>query len=197
VLATLALAACGGDGGGPDFTVDDLQRLNFAADELPEMEYQTESSGLGAFAADQREEAEGDDEEGGDRSGLKFLARLQDLGLEEDYASQFFATSRDAELLFVESISFLFEDEEAAENAVDAVRQGAMQNVEGAQQIDAPDLGAQAFGVRGEFDGFLTYAFGWRVGDVIQLATAAPGDKDAPPAGTIALAEQLEAKAEE
>jgi hypothetical protein len=205
VLAGLALAACGGDG--HDFTVDDLQRLNFARDEIPDMEYQPDSSGLGAFAADQREEAEGDeegdegddegDEEGGDQSGLKFLARLQELGLEEDYASQFFATSRDAELLFVESISFLFEDADAAEDAVDAVREGALRNLETAEQIDAPELGEQAFGVRGEFGGFLTFAFGWRVGDVIQLATVATGDDDAKPDRAIELADQLEDKAED
>ena len=191
VLAALVLTACDLSDS-PDFEAADLERLNFAADELPDMEYQPDSSGPGAFSRNQEEEAE---EEGG--SGLELLARLNELGLEEDYVSQFFAANRDAELGFVESISFLFEDEEGAEDAVGTVREANARNVKPAEEIEAPELGEQAFGLRGEFDGFLVYSYGWRVGDVIQIASVSPADQDAGPQSTLELAEQLEAKAEE
>ena len=194
-VATLSFAAgCGDDGDteAPDFTVADLAGLSFSRGEVPGMEYQSDSSGQGAFVADQEEEAKKE----GDESGLGLLDRLEQLGFEGDYVSQFFATSRDADLGFVESITFLFEDVDGAEGAVDAVREAAAENTNPAEEIDAPDLGEQAFGLRGEFDGFLTYTYGWRVGDAIQLVGVAPGDQDTGPEGALDLAEQLEAKAE-
>jgi len=184
---------CVGDGESPDFTAADLEGLNFAASQVPEMEYQPESSGLGAFSADQEEEAE----EEGDRSGLELLKRLEEAGLEADYASQFFATRRDSELAFVESIAFLFEDEEGAAEAVETVAEGAARNTAPAHEIDPPPVGEQAFGIQGKFDRFRTYTFGWRVGDVIQLFTVAPGDQQAGPAVAAELGEQLAAKAQQ
>ena len=188
-LIALGAAACGSDedDSSQDFAAADLEGLNFAADEFPEMDYQPDGSGLGAFVRDQKREAK----EEGDRSGLEFAASLQELGLEEDYVSQFFAFERGAELSFVESIGFLFEDAERAEAAVDVVREGVARNIRPAEEIDVPEFGEQAFGFSGEFEGFPTYSVGWRVGDVIQLATVAPGDPDAGPQGTIELAEQL------
>ena len=194
VLA-FGLAACGDDdddeSGSPDFAVADLEALNFGPNELPEMEYQADVSGPGAFTADQVEEAE----EEGDRSGLKVVEALEELGLEADYSSQFFANTRDAEISFVESLTLLFADEAGATEAVDVVSEAAAKNVEPSSAIDPPDLGEQAFGIKGDFDGFLTYAYGWRVGDVIELVTVAPGDQKAGPESTLELAEQLEAKA--
>jgi hypothetical protein len=193
-LIAVGAAACGDDDGdSQDFAATDLEQLNFAADDLPEMEYQPESSGQGAFTRDQQEEAE----EEGDRSGLELVAELEELGLEDDFVSQFFATSRDAEISFVESTSFLFEDEAGAEEAVPVVTEANADNLESAEEIDPPDLGDEAFGVQGEFDGFPVYSFGWRVGDVIQVVGVAPGDPKAGPESTIELAEQLEAKAAE
>jgi hypothetical protein len=193
-MTVFAVGSCGdSDDDTPDFAAGDLKGVNFAAGEVPGMEYQPDSSGLGAFARDQQEEAA----EEGDQSGLKFLQDLKALGLEADYVSQFFATSRDSEINFAESISFLFEDDERAEDAVRVVREAATRNVEPAEEIKAPTLGEQAFGIRGEFEGFLTYSYGWRVGDVIQLMTAAPGDPDATSRKTLQLAEKLEAKAQE
>jgi hypothetical protein len=197
-LAALALTACGGDDDGdgeeaPDFARADLESLNFAPNDLPEMEYQRDSSGLNAFTADQLEEAE----EEGDRSGVQFVAELEQLGLEADHASQFFAFERGSELSFVEGIVFLFADAESAEGAIDAVREANEDNLAPAEEIDAPDLGEQAFGLLGEFEGFPVYSFGWRVGDVIELVSVAPGDENAGPESTIELAEQLEAKAQE
>jgi hypothetical protein len=188
LAAALALAACGDDDG-PDFAVADLERLNFAPNEVPNMEYQPDSSGPGAFAAAQREQ--------GDEGGVRLVDRLEELGLEADYVSQFFAASRGAETNFVESVSFLFEDDGAAEEAVDVVSEASASNIEPAEEIEAPDLGEQPFAQRGEFDGFLTYSVGWRTGDVIELVTVAPGDQKAGPESTIELAEQLESKANE
>src|SRR5687768_1844592 len=125
-LAALALTACGGDeGGSPDFTATDLAGLNFARDELPRLEYQQDSSGPGAFSKDQKEEAK----EEGDESGLRLLERLQGLGLEADHVSQFFATTRDAELSFVESITFLFQDDGGAKEAVEVVKKASARNI--------------------------------------------------------------------
>ena len=190
----LAVGACGDDDADvPDIAPTDLERLSFAAGDLPAMEHQPDSSGQGAGARDQQEEAE----EEGDRSGLELVGKLEDLGLEDDYVSQFFATSRDAELSFVESTTFLFEDEESAEEAVPVLTQANADNLESPEEIDPPDLGDEPFGVRGEFDGFPVYSFGWRVGDVIQIVGVAPGDPKAGPESTIELAEQLEAKAQQ
>lgn len=195
VLA-FGLAACGDDddegSGSPDFASADLEALNFAPDEFPEMDYQPDLSGPGAFAADQEEEAE----EEGDRSGLKFVETLEEHGLEADYVSQFFATSRDSDVGFIESIPFLFADEGGATEAIDDVADAAAKNVDPATEIDAPDLGEQAFGIQGEFDDFLTYTYGWRIGDVIEMVTVAPMDQKAGPEGALELAEQLEAKAQ-
>ena len=195
-LLVFAFAACGDDddeGGSPDFAAADLEALNFAADEFPEMEYQPDLSGPGAFVADQEEEAE----EEGDRSGLKVVETLEGHGLEADHVSQFFAASRDAEVGFIESITFLFADEEGATEAIGDVSEAAARNVEPSTAIDAPDLGEQAYGIEGRFDDFLTYTYGWRVGDVIQMVTVAPMDQKAGPESTLELAEQLEAKAAE
>ena len=198
-VAAFALTACGddddgdGDAASRDFTSADLEGLNFAPGDLPDMEYQRDSSGLNAFTADQLEEAE----EEGDRSGVQLVADLEQLGLAADHASQFFPTSRDSELSFVEGLVFLFADADAAEEAVDVLREADAENLAPADEIDAPDLGEQAFGWKGEFDGFPVYSFGWRVGDVIELVSVAPGDENAGPESTIALAEQLEAKAAE
>lgn len=189
--AGLIVAGCGNGDDAPDFTASDLERLSFAEDDLPEMEYQSDSSGQGAFARDQREEAE----EEGDRSGVELVADLEELGLEDDYVSQFFATTRDAEISFVESTAFVFEDEAGAREAVPVLTQANADNLESPQEIDPPELGEEPFGVRGEFDGFPVYSFGWRVGDVIQVVGVAPGDPNASPESAIELAEQLEAKA--
>jgi hypothetical protein len=193
-LFALTLSACGSnEAGSPDFAATDLAGLNFAPNELPRLEYQRDSSGAGAFFKDQEEEAR----EEGDESGLKLLGRLRELGLDRDHVSQFFATTRDAELSFVESITFLFQDERGAEEAVDLVGKASAENTRPAKEIDAPELGTQAFGLRGEFDGSLVYSFGWRVGDVIQIIGVAPGDQDAGPDSALQLAERLEAKAED
>ena len=192
LTGTLLLGACGDDDG-PDFTTADLERLNFTPDDLPEMEYQADSSGQGAFRVDQEQEAE----EEGDESGVRLVEDLDELGLEEDFVSQFFAFERGSELGFIESITFLFEDEAGAEDAVEVVRDAAAKNIAPAEEIEAPELGEQPFGLSGEFEGFPTYTYGWRVGDVIQLFTAAPNDQKAGPEGALELAEQLEAKAQE
>jgi hypothetical protein len=192
--AALAIDKLGSsESAGRDFARADLARLGFAPDELRGLEYQRESSGAGAFSADQKEEAR----EEGDRSGLELLKHLNELGLEADHVSQFFATSRGSEFNFVESIVFLFRDGESAEAAVAAVRRGAARNIAPAAQIDAPTLGEQAFALRGEFEGFPTYTFAWRTGDVIQMLGVAPRERDAGPEGSRQLAQKLAGKAEE
>ena len=207
VVMALGVVGCGGSGDGseaevPDFALSDLEALSFSPDEIPAMEFQPDASGPGAFAADQRgeeeEEEEGDDDDGdeGGESNAEFLRRLERLGLEGDYVSQFFATSRDSELVFVESIVFLFEDDGAAGEAIATVAKGTARNIAPAEAIPAPELGDDPFGQRGDFDGFLTYTFGWRTGDAIQLITVAPGGQKVGPKSTVELAERLAAKAQ-
>jgi hypothetical protein len=194
-VVALAAAACGDDaesGASQDFSAADLKGLNLVPDDVPGMEYQPDVSGPGAFVADQEKDAEDE----GDGSGLEFLADLARVGLEEDYVSQFFATSRDSELGFAESITFLFADEQAAVAAIPLVADAAARNVEPSKEIEPPDVGEQAFGIRGEFDGFPTYTFGWRSGDAIQLLTVAPGEPNAGAAAATVLAERLAAKAQ-
>ena len=193
VLA-LAVAACGDDAesdASPDFSASDLKGLNLVPDDVPGMEYQPDVSGRGAFVADQEEDAENE----GDRSGLEFLADLERIGLEDDYVSQFFATSRDSQLGFAESIVFLFADEEGASKATQLVADAAARNVEPATEIDPPGLGEQGFGIRGEFDGFPTFTYGWRLGDAIQMLTIAPMKGRAGAEAALELAERLAAKA--
>lgn len=192
-------SACGGSGSdaqapdaqAPRFTPADLERVGFTPADLPDMEYQRDESGRGAFAADQEEEAK----EEGDRSGLKLLHRLESLGLEADHVAKFFATSRDSDVGFAESIAFVFADEQGAERALVEVRDAAARNVAPAEEIATPDLGEEAFGLRGEFEGFSTHTYGWRVGNLIELFTAAPNDQDAGLGATKELAGRLAAKA--
>lgn len=145
------------------------------------MEYKPRRSGPGAFAHDNPDVA----------------AEFEDLGLEADHLSQFFAAGRDSEFLFVESIAFLFEDEAAAAGSVEPLKEANLDNLAPADEIEAPaDLGDQAFGIHGDFDGFPVYSFGWRVGDAVQVVTVAPNGKNPSPASTLALAEQLAAQAD-
>jgi hypothetical protein len=187
-LAIDKLGSSGSESG--DFAAADLARLSFARNELPDLEYQRDSSGTGAFEADQIEQAR----EEGDRSGVELVNRLKQLGLEADHVSQFFATSRRSELTFVESIVFLFDESDSAEAAITDVRRAAARNVAPADEIDAPDLDKQSFGIRGESEGFLTYTMGWRAGDAIQILTVAPQDREAGLKTTLQLARRLEAK---
>lgn len=208
VAATLLLFAlapgatgCGGSDSDaepaetPAFTPADLERLSFTPADVPDMEYQAEESGQGAFAADQQEEAK----EEHDRSGLRLLQRLESLGLEAERVAKFFATSRDAGLGFAESITFVFADERGAERALADVRDAAARNIAPADEIPSSGLGDDAFGLRGQFDGYPSYSYGWRVGNVIVLTTAAPPNRRATgaEAASLTLAQRLAAKAEE
>ena len=175
------LAACGDSGSdSPDFAAADLKRLSFAPADVPAMEYQPDRSGAGAFTKV--------------RENRAVAGRLEKLGLESNYASQFFATSRDSKLLFVESLVLLFEDHAAAEGAVGQLEREVLNNLDGSGTIDAPDLGEQAFGVRGEFDGYMTYSYGWRNRDALQLVTVAPNGEEPGRRSTLRLAARLEAK---
>ena len=179
----IGLAACGdSDSDSPDFAAADLERLSLAPADLPEMEYQPDRSGAGAFTR------------GGENREV--AARLEKLGLESNYVSQFFATSRDSELGFVESLVLLFEDEAAAEAAVSQLEREGLNNLDASETIDAPDLGEQPFGVRGEFDGFPVYSYGWRNGDALFLVTVAPGGQKPGPRSTLRVAAEVEAKGE-
>jgi hypothetical protein len=74
----------------PDFTAADLESVSFAPEEVAGMEYQPQRSGAGAFTR-------------GDEN-REIAERLEGLGLEANFVSQFFATSRRSELGFVESV---------------------------------------------------------------------------------------------
>jgi hypothetical protein len=91
---------------------------------------------------------------------------------------------------------FLFEDELAAADAVDEVKREDLDNLSPSAEIDAPDLGEQPFGIKGDFDGYTTYSYGWRVGDAVQLLTVAPNGDSPSPDGTLELAAQLAVLAE-
>jgi hypothetical protein len=125
-VLVLGLAACGDDAESDsrDFAVAHLE------------------SGPGAFAAEQRKQAKEEEDEEGSSSS----PRLEGVGLEADYVSQFFSTSRNADLSFAESIAFLFEDEAAAEEAVGVVSEASAENLGSAEAIEAPDLGEQPLG---------------------------------------------------
>jgi hypothetical protein len=182
-VGALGLGACGDDEATPDFTAADLESVSFAPEEVAGMEYQPQRSGAGAFTRgdEHREIAE----------------RLEGLGLEANFVSQFFATSRRSELGFVESVAFLFEDEGAATEAVDPLKEEYLDFLDRSEEIDAPeDLGEQRFGVRGAFEGFTTFAFAWRAGDVIQIATVAPNGQNPGPESTIELAQELVSQAD-
>ena len=189
LLSTVAHAACGEDSGesvaaaAADYSAEDLERLSFARADLPDMDYQPQRSGYGAFS--------------GGEENREIAARLTALGLEEDYAAQFFATSRDSELGFVESTTLLFEDESSAAAAVDKVSEEYADFIAPAEEIDPPDFGEQPFGILGDFDGFPVYALGWRVGDVLQIVTVAPNGPDPSPHTALELAQMLAAKAGE
>lgn len=177
----VGLAACGDSGSdSPDFSAADLKRLSLGPADVPAMEYQPDRSGAGAFT------------KGGENREVE--SRLQTLGLKSNYVSQFFATSRNSKLLFVESLVLLFEDEAAAEAAVGPLEREDLDNLDASERIAAPDLGEQAFGVRGEFDGYTTYSYGWRNGDALMLVTVAPNGEKPGPGSTVRLAAQLEAK---
>ena len=177
------LAACGDSGDSPDFAAADLKRLSFAPPDVPAMEYQPNRSGAGAFT-----------KVGENRA---VAARLEKLGLESNYVSQFFATNRDSKLLFVESLVLLFKDQAAAQAAVSQLEREDLDNLDASKTIEAPDLGEQAFAVRGKFDGYTTYSYGWRNGDALFLLTVAPNGKKPGPRSTLRLAAQLEAKGKE
>jgi hypothetical protein len=179
----IGLAACGDSGGdSPDFTTADLERLSFAPADVPAMEYQPDRSGAGGLT------------KGGDNRDV--AARLEKLGLESNYVSQFFATTRRSQLLFVESTVLLFEDEAAARAAMGPVERENLDSIDSSEAIDAPDLGEQAFGLRGKTDGYTVYSYGWRNGDAVQLVTVAPNGEKPGPRSTVRLAAQLEAKGE-
>lgn len=175
------LAACGGSGSdSPDFAAADLERLSFAPADLPAMEYQPDRSGPGAFTKGEENRA--------------VAARLEKLGLDANHVSQFFATSRDSKLLFVESAVFLFEDHAAAKAAAGSLEREDLNHLDSSETIAAPELGEQAFGVRGEFDGYPVYSYGWRNGDVLMPLSVAPNGEEPGPHSTLRLAAQLEAK---
>ena len=146
------------------------------------MEYQPDRSGPGAFTR------------GGDNREI--AARLEKLGLESNYVSQFFATSRDSKLGFVESVVLLFEDEGAAESAVGPVEREYLDFLDSSETITAPDLGEQAFGVRGEFDGYPTYAYGWLSAATYSCDRGPNGEKPGS-RSTVRLAAQLVAKGDD
>ena len=146
------------------------------------MDYQPQRSGYGAFT--------------GGEENREIAARLQELGLEEDYVAQFFAASRDSELGFVESTTLLFEDEISATVAVEKVSREYADFIAPAEEIDPPALGEQPFGILGDFDGFPVYVFGWRVGDAVQIATVAPNGDESDSDPALELAKQLAAKAD-
>lgn len=186
VLAALGLVSCGGEDDSPskaDFTPADLERLSFAPEDLPDMDYQADRSGRGAFTA-------------GDEN-REIAAKLDDLGFKADYVSQFFATSRKSDPLFVESTSLLFGDEATATSAMRELEEAALDNLDDAEPVDDPIVGSDPFGVRGKFEGFTAYTFGWRIGDAVQLLTAAPNEENPRSGRVLELADQLAAKAEE
>jgi hypothetical protein len=180
----VGLAGCGDSGSGSaDFAAADLKRLSFAPADLPAMEYQPDRSGAAAFTRGEE--------------NREIATRLGRLGLESDYVSQFFATSRDSKLLFVESVVLLFEDDAIAEEAVGPVKREYLDYLDSSETIDAPNIGEQAFGLGGQFDGYTTYAYGWRTGDAVQLVSVAPGGEKPGPRSSVRLAAQLEAKGEQ
>jgi hypothetical protein len=185
VLIIVGAGGCGGGGDGgdaanpPDFTEADLKDLVFAPSEAPEgLVYNRKVSGPSML------EKEG---------GKKFVEEIERRGVVADDGSQFSAGSHGSKLRFAKTIAVLFKDQKTASAGLQFFKQIQILVFQPAREIQQPsNLGQEAWGIRGKFHGKdLTYVYGWRRGDLVQLMTASPKAPDAGPRGTLLLARDL------
>jgi hypothetical protein len=183
-LMAIAFVGCGGDGGttpsSEDFAKADLKHLVFAPSEAPPgLLYSRKVSGPAILEKEGRKQ---------------FISEIKKRGLVADYGAQFFPKSRRAALGFAETIALLFEDSKTASDALNFLRQLQLLVFTPATEIDGPGLGEESWGVRGKFHGKeLTYIYGWRRGNVVQLMTVSPKAPSSGPEQTLQLAKDLAA----
>jgi hypothetical protein len=184
MLMGTACTGCGGDGGttpsSEDFTKADLKNLVFAPSEAPpDLVYSRKVSGPAMLEKEGRKQ---------------FISEIKSRGLVADYGAQFFPKSHHAHLGFAETIALLFKDPTTASDALDFLRQLQLLVFNPATEIEAPALGQESWGVRGKFRGRdLTYIYGWRRGNVVQMMTLSPKAPGAGPQQTLELAKELAA----
>jgi hypothetical protein len=187
LILSLFGVACGGDGDGKGFTRADLPGLVLARDKPPP-KMQKENGPAGFRFLEQHPDLD------------SVVKTLRSRGMEANYGSQFSATTRKADLGFVETVAFLFHDKEAAGRGLDYVCETSSRRIKSAANLPALDAGDASCGHKGSSDGYPVAAYGVQVADVVLLATAAPTTKTAERSsieGARKLAEQLEARTNE
>jgi len=186
LMAGLALAACGGGGTSTtsaNFTKAELKNLVLAPSEAPSgLTYSAKASGPAVLEK---------------RGPEGLIHELKKRGLVADYGAQFSSKSAKGDFSFTDTIALLFKDSDAASGGLGFLKQLQFLFFKPATEIDAPDLGDESWGIRGKFRGKeLTYAYGWRVGNLVQMITTRPTDQNASPDLTLKLANDLAGRAQ-
>ena len=88
------------------------------------------------------------------------------FGLEADYGNMFFATSRDADLQFSESIAADFDGDEGAQGALRYLEQMQLKQGQDVEDVSAEGLGDDGWAHRGVFfpGAPPTHFYTWRTG---------------------------------
>jgi hypothetical protein len=120
---------------------------------------------------------------------------LRARGMEDDYGIQFTGTTRKADPGFLEAIAFLFRDENAATRGLDYVRGVHIKFIKPARELPALDIGEESWGLVGEFFGDPDAVYGFRIGNVVLLATVSGSTDQVSIREARELAEDLEARA--
>jgi hypothetical protein len=185
--AALTASACGGsDDNVADFTRSDLPSLVPEKSEAPP-QHAAEKKPFGFDFLEQ---------EGG--GIVKQVVRpLRARGMEDDYGIQFIGTSRKADPGYLEAIAFLFPDEDAATKGLDFLREVHLKFIKPTKDLPALDVGETSWGLVGEFFGHPAAVYGFRVGDVVLLATVSRSTNRVSIREARKLAEDLEARTSE
>jgi hypothetical protein len=187
VALVLAGTVQGGAGASPDFTRADLPLLVFGGSDAPVGTHIVPISGPRLL---EREGGLGD-----------VLRKLRERGFLTDYGSQFEARSRRSAIGFFETLALLFRDEQGAARGLNYLLRVHHRFFRPARDISPHGLGEAAWAIRGYFFNSPSYVYGWRIGDVVQIATLSPMHghrlRPNPSLATLRFARQLEALATE
>ena len=112
---------------------------------------------------------------GEEKSGRRQLGALDAEGLEDSYLIQFVPNGGSGDDLFVESMAFLFSDDESAEQGLELIRKQNAAILPPANQLSSADLGEDAWGVSGDYGSAkqATATFGVLTANVVQTSTYA------------------------
>jgi hypothetical protein len=97
----------------------------------------------------------------------------------------------------LEAIAFLFPDEDAATKGLDFLREVHLKFIKPTKDLPALDVGETSWGLVGEFFGHPAAVYGFRVGDVVLLATVSRSTNRVSIREARKLAEDLEARTSE